>query len=174
MKSRKLPLILDLDDTLIRVVDKTGSNKVFPFSKLDLGKFKILKNLVKNRTRELKDGRKVVLASKVLEFLRWAKQFFEISICSLGDLDYVNQVIRVLDPNNSYIKGVVYSARDEYLYLNQNQNQNAKVRVAPKDVRSLLAFSEVSQILLEPIIVDDIVNMWIPQQRDSVIVKHLD
>lgn len=112
-----------------------------------------------------------MLASRVLEFLKWAKGFFEISICSLGDLDYVNQVVKVLDPNNSLIKGVVYSARDEYLYLNSKQNSNDKVRVAPKDIRSLFAYSEkCSQFLLEPIIVDDIVNMWIPQQRDLVIV----
>lgn len=39
LKSRKLPLILDLDDTLIRVVDKTGSNKVFPVAQLDSGNF---------------------------------------------------------------------------------------------------------------------------------------
>ena len=112
-----------------------------------------------------------MLASRVLEFLKWAVVFFEISICSLGDLDYVNQVVRVLDPNLKIIKGVVYSARDEYLHLIANHDNNEKVRVAPKDTRSLFAFSEsCTQFLLEPIIVDDIVNMWNPQQRDSVIV----
>ena len=172
LKARKLPLILDLDDTLVRVVDKTGSNKVFPESKLHLGKMDCIKVLVSKRVRGLKDGRKVVLGSKVLEFLKWAKQFFEISICSLGDLDYINQVVQVLDPQKLYIKGVIYSARDEYLYLNNNQIDKASgARQAPKDVRALYPFCEFdSPFTLDPIIVDDSVNMWIPQQRDSVIV----
>jgi hypothetical protein len=147
---------------LIRVVDKTPSSKVFPVSQLEL---------VKNRTKELKDGRKIVLATRILEFLKWAARYFEISICSLGDLDYVNQVVKVLDPNSNLIKGVVYSARDEYLYLNSQNKGIEKRSTAPKDIRSLLAFSEKCfPFLLEPIIVDDIVNMWIPQQRDLVIV----
>jgi hypothetical protein len=128
-------------------------------------------DLVQNRTKELKDGRKVVLASRVLEFLKWASRIYEISICSLGDLDYVNQVVKVLDPNSNLIKGVVYSARDEYLYLNSQNKSTEKRSNAPKDIRSLLSFSEKCfPFLLEPIIVDDIVNMWIPQQRDLVIV----
>lgn len=74
LHSRKLPLVLDLDDTLVRAVGDTPGRYV---TQVDSTK-------VSNRVRNLKDGRKVVLTERVHEFLEWAEKLFEISICSLG------------------------------------------------------------------------------------------
>jgi len=38
----------------------------------------------RDRVAVLKDGRRVVLTEGVHEFLQWAQQFFDISVCSLG------------------------------------------------------------------------------------------
>lgn len=38
-----------------------------------------------NRVVALSDGRRVVLTERVHEFLDWAQNFYEISVCSLGD-----------------------------------------------------------------------------------------
>lgn len=76
-------------------------------------------NLVPHRVKILRDGRRVVLAENVHEFLEWSSRFFEVSICSLGDQPYVDMVVSVLDPlrhtdpARSTIKGIAYSARNE-------------------------------------------------------------
>jgi hypothetical protein len=71
---RKLPLVLDLDDTLVRIVGE-GNERHVP--EADIPK-------CKNRVAVLKDGRRVVLTEGVHEFLEWAQQLFDISVCSLG------------------------------------------------------------------------------------------
>ena len=75
LQSKRLPLVLDLDDTLVRVVGNQPGRYV-PQNQAQN---------VPHRVKRLKDGRKVVLADKVEEFLDWAKKYFEISVCSLGD-----------------------------------------------------------------------------------------
>lgn len=40
--------------------------------------------LVLYRVKQLQDSRRVVLTERVHEFLDWAQNFFEISVCSLG------------------------------------------------------------------------------------------
>jgi hypothetical protein len=72
--SRKLPLVLDLDDTLVRLVGE-GSTRFVP--EVDIPR-------CEDRVAVLKDGRRVVLTDRVHEFLEWAQNFYEISICSLG------------------------------------------------------------------------------------------
>lgn len=42
------------------------------------------KSLDGNRVVALSDGRRVVLTERVHEFLDWAQNFYEISVCSLG------------------------------------------------------------------------------------------
>lgn len=37
-----------------------------------------------DRVATLKDGRRVVLTERVHEFLDWAQNFYDISVCSLG------------------------------------------------------------------------------------------
>jgi hypothetical protein len=68
-------LVLDLDDTLVRVVGNQPGRYV-PEKQADS---------IPHRVKRLRDGRKVVLAARVEEFLDWAKKYFEISVCSLGD-----------------------------------------------------------------------------------------
>jgi hypothetical protein len=40
--------------------------------------------LGQDRVRTLRDGRRVVLTDHVYEFLDWAKNYYDISVCSLG------------------------------------------------------------------------------------------
>lgn len=71
---RKLPLVLDLDDTLVRLVGEGNERYV---KEADIPK-------CNNRVAVLKDGRRVVLTERVHEFLEWAQNLFDISVCSLG------------------------------------------------------------------------------------------
>ncbi|KAG0197726.1 hypothetical protein BGX28_008772 [Mortierella sp. GBA30] len=108
LRSRRLPLVLDLDDTLVRLVGNERSRYV---SEADAAR-------VPERVRRLQDGRQVVLTEYVEEFLEWASRLFEISVCSLGDQTYVDHVTDVLDPLKTRIRGARYSARQEYDFLN--------------------------------------------------------
>jgi hypothetical protein len=78
IRARKIPLVLDLDDTLVRVVYFNGAveGRSVPQDQA---------SLVPHRVEQLRDGRRVVMAERVHDFLAWAQQYFEISICSLGD-----------------------------------------------------------------------------------------
>lgn len=126
--------------------------------------------LASHRVRELKDGRKVVLAEKVHEFLDWASRLFDISVCSLGDQQYVDMVCQVLNSEGQIIRGgVAYSARGEYLYLLQQANS----KKPPKDLHSLYAFYDIAEPRIEPIILDDNANMWPADQQDNIIVIQL-
>ena len=112
--SRKLPLVLDLDDTLVRLVGE-GNDRHVPESDvhrckfiksihtyryimifaviffsvsadhmIDLFFFFLEFNIDGNRVVSLSDSRRVVLTERVHEFLDWAQNFYEISVCSLG------------------------------------------------------------------------------------------
>ncbi|KAI9203086.1 uncharacterized protein BJ171DRAFT_425749 [Polychytrium aggregatum] len=166
LRGRKLPLVLDLDDTLVRVVGNEPGRYV---SEADA-------QTVPQRVVQLKDGRRVVLADRVHEFLEWAQRLFEISVCSLGDQSYVDMVVQVLDPHRTRIRGILYSARAEYVHIQGSSNQKRP----PKDLLSLFAYcspplvrieSDRSLVMpVEPLIVDDNSAMWPPEQRDNIIV----
>lgn len=90
--NKKLPLVLDLDDTLVRLVGD-GNDRHVPESEahrcksilsLLSNKLTWAKSLDGNRVVALSDGRRVVLTERVHEFLDWAQNFYEISVCSLG------------------------------------------------------------------------------------------
>ncbi|KAJ3259569.1 hypothetical protein HK103_002123 [Boothiomyces macroporosus] len=150
-------------DTLVRVVGNAPGRYV-PEQDIEH---------VMHRVRELKDGRKVVLADRVHEFLNWASNLYEISLCSLGDQSYVDMVAQILNQENQIIRGgVAYSARGEYLYLTQNGNL-PNARRPPKDLNSLFAFySNRSDDVpfVEPLILDDNATMWPMDQQDNIIV----
>ncbi|KAJ3143741.1 hypothetical protein HK101_003146 [Irineochytrium annulatum] len=146
---RKLPLVLDLDDTLVRVVGNEPGRYV------------------------PENGRRVVLTERVEEFLEWAQRFFEISVCSLGEQNYVDMVVQVLDPGKTRIRGINYSARSEYAHIQQSRNP----RRPPKDLISLYPFVgslRQPELLdgppVDPIVVDDNVGMWPIDQQDNIIV----
>ncbi|KAF9155974.1 hypothetical protein BGX20_004339, partial [Mortierella sp. AD010] len=200
LKARRLPLVLDLDDTLVRLV---GSERTRYVSEADAAK-------VPSRVRKLRDGRQVVLTEYVEEFLEWASKLYEISVCSLGEQSYVDMVADVLDPMRTRIRGTRYSARQEYDYLNASPstttpvpapgplsngangattNANTNVNAngtnqppsPPKDLLSLYAFCamgkpstdglpEIGNGFTLPLIVDDLTQMWPPEQHDNVIV----
>lgn len=85
LRCRKLPLVLDLDDTLVRLV---GEGNVRYVKEADIPK-------CSNRVAVLKDGRRVVLTERVHEFLEWAQNFFDISVCSLGYAPYYSILLTV-------------------------------------------------------------------------------
>ncbi|KAJ1967450.1 hypothetical protein H4R34_006388, partial [Dimargaris verticillata] len=194
LNHRRLPLVFDLDDTLVRVVANNDPRYV---PEHEAAK-------VPHRVRKLEDGRKVVLADRVQEFIEWAHNYFEISVCSLGDPQYVKMVVSVLDPHHTWIKGILYSARQEYNHHIALSNRHKP----PKDLLSLYAFctltpeeyrcamypnagvdalphrasdrwgsafgrgSNISTTALTfpmPLIIDDMSNMWPAEQQDNII-----
>ncbi|RUS18702.1 hypothetical protein BC938DRAFT_475916 [Jimgerdemannia flammicorona] len=161
LKLRRLPLVLDLDDTLVRLVGSEPGRYV-PESAL---------LFCRDRVRDLRDGRKVVLTERVHEFLDWAQKFFEISVCSLGDQNYVDMVVHVLDPTRTRIRGIYYSARQEYEYIRGSHDQ----RRPSKDLLALYAFCTLTEPGVGygfslPLIVDDLTHMWPSEQHDNIIV----
>ena len=159
LRSRKIPLVLDLDDTLVRIVGNIPKRNV---SQSDA-------DLVPARVRELKDGRRVVVTDRVNEFLEWASKLFDISVCSLGDQPYVDMVVQALDPARNIIRGILYSARAEYVYITQTSTPKRP----PKDLKSLFAFCAIgdeSIPVIDPLIIDDNIGMWPQDQQDNIIV----
>ncbi|KAI9352194.1 hypothetical protein BDR26DRAFT_832677 [Obelidium mucronatum] len=162
--SRKLPLVLDLDDTLVRMIGNEEGRYVPPQQALQ----------VPERVRTLTDGRRVVLTERVEEFLQWAQRYFEISVCSVGDQPYVDMVIGVLDPQRSNIRGQGYSARAEFMHI---QGTSMSKR-PPKDLDSLFVFPQKSLDptglfcgpFVDPLVIDDNVGMWPVEQQDNIIV----
>ncbi|RKP34946.1 hypothetical protein BJ085DRAFT_13432, partial [Dimargaris cristalligena] len=186
LHSRRLPLVFDLDDTLVRVVANNDGRYV---PEKEAAK-------VPHRVRELEDGRKIVLGERVHEFLEWAHHHYEISVCSLGDPSYVKMVVKILDPTQTWIKGILYSARQEY---NHHAQQSSRHR-PPKDLLALYAYctltpEEYQYSMLAPtdrvpfyggalgasspparatsmhlpLVVDDMPQMWATDQHDNVI-----
>ncbi|KAG2171693.1 hypothetical protein INT43_008073 [Umbelopsis isabellina] len=161
LRQRRLPLVLDLDDTLVRLVgNETG--RYVPDNQL---------HLCQDRVRTLRDGRRVVLTDHVYEFLDWAKNYYDISVCSLGDQNYVDMVISVLDPTHTRIRGIYYSARSEYEYICKSTDS----RRPSKDLLALYAFCAVNDKapgcgFSLPLIVDDLTHMWPAEQHDNIIV----
>ncbi|KAI8084654.1 NLI interacting factor-like phosphatase-domain-containing protein [Halteromyces radiatus] len=160
MMQRKLPLVLDLDDTLVRLVGE-GSERFVPEN--DLPKYG-------NRVAVLKDGRRVALTARVHEFLEWAQNFYDISVCSLGDQNYVENVVEVLDPQRTRIRGILYSARSEHDFIKQSHEPGRP----PKDLRALYSFCALQDKSLGsaftlPLILDDETRMWPTEQHDNII-----
>ncbi|ORX46685.1 hypothetical protein BCR36DRAFT_398778 [Piromyces finnis] len=160
MERRKLPLVLDLDDTLV---------KYFPDPEIIEYEKK-----APHRVKTLKDGRKIVLVEKVHEFLDWAQRFFEISICTIGDQNYMEMILQILDPNHTRILGQKYSARYEY----ENILRSANRQRPAKDLGSLFSFcltrnenrNQPGTGNALPLILDDNITAWPIEQHDNIIV----
>ncbi|KAI9088842.1 hypothetical protein DFS34DRAFT_585718 [Phlyctochytrium arcticum] len=186
LEEKRLPLVLDIDDTLVRAVG--AENKYVKAEHVAL--------LPPSRLANLRDGRQIVLASSMLRFLDWAREKFEISICSIGDQDYVNQIAEflnrgVLPGAPPRITGVTYSARPEYEHLKQVHGQDKELQdksgkgalPPPKDLRSLYGFWHVHDMEkgkpvapsdgfgfgLEALIVDDNPLAWPKNQLPHLI-----
>ncbi|KAI9593161.1 hypothetical protein BDF19DRAFT_170865 [Syncephalis fuscata] len=104
LNSRRLPLVLDLDDTLVRLISDDDPVRYVPEKQAAT---------VPERIRTLRDGRRVVVTPGVETFLDWAATLFEVSVCSLGEQNYVSDVADVLDPGKTRIQGLRHSARPE-------------------------------------------------------------
>lgn len=90
---RRLPLVLDLDDTLVRAVGEDDKHRQVPEKDLPHCEYKVDKTHIGitnmryiggNRVVTLRDGRRVVMTERVHEFLEWAQNYYDISVCSLG------------------------------------------------------------------------------------------
>jgi hypothetical protein len=160
MARRKLPLILDLDDTLVRYLPDPEITEYI--------------KKTPHRVKTLRDGRKIVLVEKVHEFLDWAQRFFEISICTIGDQSYLEMVLQILDPNRNRIKGTIYSARFEYESILRSTNPQRPA----KDLGSLFSFCVTRKENSNqpgtgnslPLILDDNITAWPMEQHDNIIV----
>jgi len=160
MLERKLPLVLDLDDTLVKYLPDP---EILEYEKK-----------TPHRVETLKDGRKIVLVERVHEFLDWAQRFFEISICTIGDQNYLEMVLQILDPDRKRISGQKYSARYEY----ENILRSGNPQRPAKDLGSLFSFCVTRNENRNqpgtgnslPLILDDNITAWPIEQHDNIIV----
>ncbi|KAL1926585.1 hypothetical protein VTP01DRAFT_5706 [Rhizomucor pusillus] len=162
LSQRRLPLVLDLDDTLVRAVGDEGSKRQVPEKDLPH---------CGNRVAVLRDGRRVVMTERVHEFLEWAQNYYDISVCSLGDQNYVDNVVNALDPQRTRIRGVIYSARSEHDYIKRSPDPSRP----PKDLTTLYSFcalrdKSIGSEYTLPLIVDDETRMWPQDQHDNIVV----
>eukprot|EP00834_Sanchytrium_tribonematis_P000775 NODE_15_length_50561_cov_0.608081.p6 type:complete len:701 gc:universal NODE_15_length_50561_cov_0.608081:31262-33364(+) len=174
--TQKLPVVLDLDDTLVRAVcsssDMSLSSRVIS---------KDQRSLVINRLKQLPPNNfnidEIALATNVETFLDQLSRFADITICSAGNVDYVKAVCSLLDPDNSYFKDVE-STRHMYDY---NVIKYKSSSLPTKDLARLYPFCipwehhilaknmpEIIEMSRQPVIVDDIDQAWLTNQRQQV------
>ncbi|RKP14818.1 hypothetical protein BJ684DRAFT_5419, partial [Piptocephalis cylindrospora] len=141
------------------------------------------------RIRMLPDGRRIVVAPGVDAFLDWAKIKFEMSVCSVGDSTYVQDVCGVLDARCNRLSNIRHSARAEHHYLDRklrnlrNQNRPSLTRDGlpppPKHLGTLYPFvhmpacgpkSTAGHWYGLPLIMDDQTRSWPPDQHDNIVV----
>jgi hypothetical protein len=175
LKRRVLPLVLDLDDTLVRIISDEKGIDAVPTQ---------IAEQYPERIRALKDGSRVMIAEGAEEFLDWAKQKFELQVCSVGHEEYVNAVTQVLNDNKERFFGQPYSARAEHNFLTARQqaqpNHEGKKPPPPKDLESVFAYCRfpfttvakqfIGQAYQMPLIVDDQTHSWPESQHDNIIV----
>ncbi|KAJ3352301.1 hypothetical protein GGF32_003832 [Allomyces javanicus] len=176
----KLPLVLDLDDTVVRVGPRAGTR---------------LAAAAQARAHRLPCGKTIVVASHVHRFLAWAAAKFEVSVCSLGEQLYVDQVCQVLDPHHQWITGPRYSARQEFNWVSKHGRDHAAVLRRPvktvaamyafaaahpfhapevtvgtttSDARALLAVASAGLAL--PLILEDQYRPWPRSHHDNIIL----
>jgi len=139
LQMRKLPLVLDLDDTILRAVGDEGVKKVserdaqsgiFIFCPKPIGPhlaFMCAEEL-RGRVRHLsRRNYTVVLADGLDQFLSWASEKFEISLCSLGEKDYVDAVYEELNKSGPRVVGLAYSARFIYDFYHRYESYQINV-----------------------------------------------
>lgn len=88
-----------------------------------------------------------------------------------SDQNYVDMVVAVLDPTRTRIRGIYYSARQEYEYICKSHDP----RRPSKDLLALYAFCALKEPgvgagFTLPLIVDDLTHMWPSEQHDNIIV----
>ena len=89
----------------------------------------------------------------------------------LSDQTYVENVVNVLDPERTRIRGILYSARFEHDYIKRSPDSSRP----PKDLTALYPFCVLKERALGcgftlPLIIDDETRMWPSDQHDNIIV----
>jgi hypothetical protein len=142
-QANKLPLILDLDDTIVRVMNPgpSGKKQAHPTS-LNSRVDDASDPEESTRSHWLPCGKRVMVARDAARFLDWATMHFEVSVYSLGEQMYVDQICDLLDPQGTRIQGLRFSARQEYNYVSQGgKNKAAVLRHPVKCLGSMYAFA---------------------------------
>eukprot|EP01118_Nematostelium_gracile_P001821 TRINITY_DN11887_c0_g1_i1.p1 TRINITY_DN11887_c0_g1~~TRINITY_DN11887_c0_g1_i1.p1 ORF type:complete len:477 (-),score=37.55 TRINITY_DN11887_c0_g1_i1:27-1433(-) len=167
---RKIPLVFDLDDTLIRAVTREGlpdNSQQVPWRH---------KDLYGHRLHSLPDSLgMVVLAEGVYSFLESFSKKYVFYVCSLGSHDYVQAVVSLLNKNGVYIKPQrAHSMRwrhDKESVLDQNGRH--KYRSPPKDLKHVVPSTVVMDKNCNlPLILDDNRGVWV--QNENVITVTID
>ncbi|KAI9349604.1 hypothetical protein BDR26DRAFT_852439 [Obelidium mucronatum] len=147
IRSRKIDLVLDIDDTLLRVRKKGNADENRQLSKLD-------------------NGMAVELAEDLWKFLDFLSKHCMIHLYSAGDASYVKSVANLLNKKKLQVTGKLFSG-----------NLDAKVpgrppkslsRLFPHETRSMCP---PGMYLIHAVIIDDIPEVWDYQDRMSVVVR---
>ncbi|KAJ3018620.1 UNVERIFIED_CONTAM: RNA polymerase II [Siphonaria sp. JEL0065] len=151
--TRKIDLVLDIDDTLLRAHRKGDSDDGKTLTALENGTF-------------------VVLADDVWKFLEFAERHFTIHLYSCGDEGYVKRVANLFNQKKRYICGKLMSGyRDAKV---QSRAPKSLARLFPHETESM---RPEGLIVIRALIVDDVPEVWEFQDRMSVIqprVQQLD
>ncbi len=171
----KLPLVLDLDDTIVRAVSlrpEDAQLRVITANQMPY---------VQDRLHFLNDTgfgiKQLVLASNAQVFLSQIARICKITVCSAGDPNYVKAVCKVLDPESIYFSSIESTRHmHDYNLLKYNsQNLPTKdlCRLYPFCIpyeHHLLSqtFPPILQMTKQPIIIDDIDQAWLSNQRQQI------
>jgi hypothetical protein len=87
-----------------------------------------------------------------------------------SDQNYVENVVNVLDPQRTRIRGILYSARSEHDYIKRSPDPGRP----PKDLLALYSFcalkdKSIGSSFSLPLILDDETRMWPTDQHDNII-----
>ncbi|KAJ3026508.1 hypothetical protein HDV00_011784, partial [Rhizophlyctis rosea] len=150
-QGQKLPLLLDVDGTLIQMVgdrfpeedlDKVPNERRLPLS-------------FKKPGANVASVQLAVMASTLLDFLREVNPLFEVSLFSLGSQRYIDAVKQEL---NHQLGGMViahaYSAADEYFAVGQHK------KGIKCSLNLMVLDNSVGCEFVHPIILDDEEEVW--------------
>ncbi|KAI9152429.1 hypothetical protein H9P43_009220 [Blastocladiella emersonii ATCC 22665] len=157
LRARRLPLVLDLDDTVVRVALTPGDLAAATSAQAQAQAAPPPGTAPPPRPNDprahrLPCGKHVLVASDAPRFLDWARDKFEVSVCSLGEQLYVGQVCALLDPPAPpspsspppppRIPGPRFSARQEYNWVSKyGQDRAAVLRKPVKSLAAMYPFA---------------------------------
>eukprot|EP00835_Amoeboradix_gromovi_P005917 NODE_614_length_5976_cov_0.280755.p1 type:complete len:462 gc:universal NODE_614_length_5976_cov_0.280755:4073-2688(-) len=169
--NNKIPLVLDLDDTVVRAVSirqMDSSPRVIAMEQVPYITHRI-KSLALNHF----GVNKIALATNVDIFLQQISQKYDIVVCSAGGKEYVEYVCYALDPDGIYFKEIE-STRHMHEY-------NVDKSLPTKDLSRLYPFCipwdhhilsanypPILAMTRQVIIIDDMDKAWLSNQRSQV------
>lgn len=152
LRSRRLSLVLDLDHTLVHATDDPRAAAIRDFSPPGVDSHSIRSFSLgpparsKSRSNSPTCSMHVKLRPHLKEFLQRMSKLFELSIYTMGSRPYADQIVRIIDPDNSLFNQRVTSRED---FKEGTMNQKNISRLFPYDDSMVLIVDDREDVWLD-------------------------